>query len=138
MKLKIKDYKSILKYYQIDFQELTPEEIKLNAEDILANKICRCIKKINKHTSIPFKKTELNNENKSIAICTNSIFRKKNLKNFGFTCKKNINLKTKKGSTLKLIKLKPNLKLYTTRSNKKSIKKTNNFKTTKRVQNKKK
>ena len=114
MKLNQKDFKSILKYYKIKFDDFTQEKIQKTAEDILATKMCRCIKKVNKKE---------NNENKAIAICRNSVFRKKQLKNFGFTCKKKYNLKFNKQNTHKLIKLKPQLKLYTNKIQKSKIQK---------------
>lgn len=49
------------------------------AEEILATKLCRCIKKIN-----PTEK----NESKNIALCANSVLKKKGLKLSRFTCKK--------------------------------------------------
>jgi len=117
MKLNQKDFKSILKYYKIKFNDFTKEKIQKTAEDILATKMCRCIKKVDKKEK---KKNEnINNtENKAISICRNSVFRKKQLKNFGFTCKKKFNLKLNKQNTHKLIKLKPQLKLYTNKTQK--------------------
>ena len=116
MKLNQKDFKSILKYYKIKFDDFTQEKIQKTAEDILATKMCRCIKKVNKKEKN--KKEKENNENKAIAICRNSVFRKKQLKNFGFTCKKKYNLKFNKQNTHKLIKLKSQLKLYTNKTQK--------------------
>jgi len=49
------------------------------AEEILATKLCRCIKKIT-----PAGK----NESKKIAICANNILKKKGLSMSKFTCKK--------------------------------------------------
>jgi len=132
MKLNQKDFKSILKYYKIKFDDFTQEKIQKTAEDILATKMCRCIKKVNK-------KEKENNENKAIAICRNSVFRKKQLKNFGFTCKKKYNLKLNKQNTHKLIKLKPQLKLYTNKTQKKqNTKKQNTKKQNTKKQNTKK
>ena len=56
------DYKKILEYYKQPIPT-SKREIKLNAEKILASKLCRCIKKI-----------EPSNESKSIGICTKTIF----------------------------------------------------------------
>ena len=121
MKLNQKDFKSILKYYKIKFDDFTQEKIQKTAEDILATKMCRCIKKVNKKEKKKTENvnnTENNTENKAISICRNSVFRKKQLKNFGFTCKKKYNLKLNKQNTHKLIKLKPQLKLYTNKTQK--------------------
>ena len=79
MKLNEKDFKSILKYYKIKFDDYTKEKIQKTAEDILAIKMCRCIKKINKKENINslISNTKKNNESKAFAICANSIFKKK-------------------------------------------------------------
>jgi hypothetical protein len=82
MRLSNNDYISILKYYDIDASNMKPKDIKQNAENILAEKLCRCIKKVNNSDKV--EKTE---ESKAIAICKNSIFSKKNLKISKFKCK---------------------------------------------------
>lgn len=90
MKLTKKDYKNLLNHYKIKIPKNTSyKKIKNLGEKVLANKLCRCIKKI-----------DINNENKSIGICRNTIFNKKYLKFKKFTCKKRNKLfnltKTKK------------------------------------------
>ena len=105
MKLNSNDYKSILTYYKIDFSKLTNNEIKEKAEHLLANKLCKCIKNVKSNSSN-------NNESKSIAICYNSVIKRKNLKTFKFKCKKKYNLLPKKGTRkLKLIKTNKRLNL---------------------------
>jgi hypothetical protein len=89
--LTIKDYKSILEYYN----EKIPKSnrlLKLNAEKIIVNKLCKCIKKVDKE-----------NEARSIGICTKTIINNKGLTRRKFTCKKKqtINLKKKKNLTKK-------------------------------------
>jgi len=80
MKITKKDYMKVLKYYNIDMKPNTSyKKVQDAAEDILADKLCRCIKTIN-----PTQK----NESKNIALCTNSIFKKKGIGNVRFTCKK--------------------------------------------------
>lgn len=80
MKITKKDYMKILKYYNVKMDNNSSyKTIQDAAENILANKLCRCIKKIN-----PTEK----NESKNIAICTNSVLKKKGLKSSKFTCKK--------------------------------------------------
>uniref|UniRef100_A0A6C0JBY5 Uncharacterized protein n=1 Tax=viral metagenome TaxID=1070528 RepID=A0A6C0JBY5_9ZZZZ len=76
MDLTINDYKSILLYYDINYKKMSNKKIKISAENILANKLCRCIKKVKKK------------QNKPIGICKNSVINKKNLKIGRFTCKK--------------------------------------------------
>ena len=89
--LTIKDYKSILEYYN----EKIPKSnrlLKLNAEKLLASKLCKCIKKVDKE-----------NEARAIGICTKTIINNKGLTRGKFTCKKKqtINLKKKKNVTKK-------------------------------------
>ena len=42
------DYITILQYYSIPYHNLTKFELEHQAENILANKLCRCIKKVEK------------------------------------------------------------------------------------------
>ena len=68
------DYLAILNYYDIPLEKNTSiQYIKKTAEDILANKLCKCIKKVD---------PTLKAESKAIAICTDSVLRKKYLKSF--------------------------------------------------------
>lgn len=93
MNLTKNDYIKILKYYNInDYKSYTNKEIKKKAENILASKLCRCIK------TIKYKEN-------SIAICANSVIKKKNLKYNKFSCKKKSEFKNR------LTKTKRNLKL---------------------------
>ena len=46
MSLSHADYLNIMKFYKIDVSNISKKDIKLTAEDILANKLCKCIKKI--------------------------------------------------------------------------------------------
>ena len=94
-KLNNNDYKKILKYYNINYTKNKKTNKKI-AEDILANKLCRCIKAVKKNTK---------NESPAIAICKNSIFKKKNLNFYKFTCKKKPKLlKSKSHKHFKLYK----------------------------------
>jgi hypothetical protein len=70
------DYMKILAYYDIKVPKTT-EKIKQDAENILAKKLCSCIKKVN-----PV------NEAESIGVCTRSIFNRKQLKRGTFRCKR--------------------------------------------------
>ena len=73
--LTIKDYKSILEYYN----EKIPKSnklLKLNAEKLLASKLCKCIKKVDKE-----------NEARAIGICTKTIFNRKGYTRGKFKCK---------------------------------------------------
>jgi len=93
MKLTKKDYKILLNHYKIIIpKNISYKKIKNLGENILANKLCRCIKKIDDNKK--------NKENKAISICRNAIFKKKNLNFKKFSCKKHNKLfnlnKTKK------------------------------------------
>jgi len=70
------DYKKILSYYKMRLPKKN-KTLKQKAEKLLATKLCKCIKKVG-----------LKNEQRSIAICTNSIFTRKGLRRGKFTCKK--------------------------------------------------
>ena len=78
MRLTHKDYMAILRFYSKDGSSMSKKQVKIIAEDILANKLCRCIKKV---------ESKKKDKARSIAICTDSVLRKKNLKGHGFKCK---------------------------------------------------
>ena len=73
------DYNAILKYYGIPLSNKNKKKNKAIAEHLLATKLCRCIKKVKKTTSLSEKAT--------IAVCNNSIFKKRKLKYNKFSCK---------------------------------------------------
>ena len=87
-----KDYISILKYYNKNIPK-SKILIKNQAEKIMAQKLCKCIKKVD-----PIY------EAKSIGICTKSIFNRKGLTRGQFQCKKTQSVKFKKtnNKTLKV------------------------------------
>jgi len=78
------DYIKVLNYYKIEIPG-SKELIKQEATKILGEKLCRCIKKIDKV-----------NEARSIGICTKSIFVRKGLTRGKFSCKGKRVLKFKK------------------------------------------
>jgi hypothetical protein len=100
MKLTNKDYKTILTFYKVDLSALSSKEIKTKAEHYLAMKLCKCIKKIKGPggTGPSASGTGTANEKRAIAICYNSVLKKKNLKVFKFSCKKKVILLPKKGT----------------------------------------
>ncbi len=101
MQLTKDDYRNILEYYEISLpRKATAKALKHKAEDILAKKLCRCIKKVE-----PYKST---NEGRAIAICKKTLFTNRNLITHRFKCKKP-QLLPKKGT--KLMKTKRNIKL---------------------------
>ena len=80
MDLTLKDYKIILEYYSIDYKNYNRNKIISTAEKILAEKLCRCIKKVT---------SPKNEKVKAIGICRNSVIKKKGLTINKFRCKKN-------------------------------------------------
>ena len=70
------DYKQILEYYKKPIPGST-RLMKNAAEQILASKLCRCIKKVDK-----------NNEARAIGICTRTIFNRRGYTRGKFKCKR--------------------------------------------------
>ena len=97
MDLTNKDYLDIMRFYKIDVTNMSKKNIKKKAENILANKLCKCIKKVD---------PMLKNEQNAIALCRKSVMTNKNIKNFGFKCKGKIKLIPKKGTNKLLAKYK--------------------------------
>jgi hypothetical protein len=87
------DYVQILKYYKLRIPA-SKKLLKKQAEKIMAEKLCKCIKKLDPQ-----------NEARSIGICTNTIFNRKGLSRSKFQCTKkqsvNFGLKTNKNKTIK-------------------------------------
>lgn len=73
------DYRVVLKYYGIFNKKMSVKQTRIAALDILANKLCRCIKKVG-------------DDKQAIAVCKNSVLGKKSLRNGRFTCKKGAKL----------------------------------------------
>ena len=69
------DYIKILNFYKIPVPK-NNKLLKELAEKVLAEKLCRCIKSV-----------DIKNEQKSIGICTRTIFKNKGLLRGGFKCK---------------------------------------------------
>ena len=118
MRLSPKDYISILKFYDIDSSKMNAKKIKQQAESILAEKLCRCIKSVDKGNSIRSKgkqskgkQSKNKTERKSIAICKNSVLTKKHLKISKFSCDKPPKLMPRTGHNNTLIKTKRKLLL---------------------------
>lgn len=82
MDLTASDYKKIANYYQIPkSKNKTYKEI---AEQVLASKLCRCIKSIDSYNNTSPKK---NNEDVAISVCRKSIFQNRNIDFYDFKCK---------------------------------------------------
>jgi len=76
-KLLIKDYKNILDFYNVPIPT-SSKQIQEKAEAIMADKLCKCIKKV--------KKGNNRLEKKGIAICTKSIFNNRGYTRGKFHC----------------------------------------------------
>jgi hypothetical protein len=84
-----KDYKKILEHYNEPIPKF-PGLRKRKAESILANKLCRCIKKIDKV-----------HEARSIGICTKTVINEKGYTRGKFKCKGRATIKLKKNNKSK-------------------------------------
>jgi len=93
MDLTNKDYIKIIKYYKLNKpKNKTYKEV---AEDTLAGKLCRCIKKV---------KNDKINEKAAIALCRENIFKNRNIDFYNFKCKEKQQLIHKKNQTKKYLK----------------------------------
>ena len=95
MNLTKTDYIKILDYYNVSFKKTTYNHVKKLAENIIAKKLCSCIKKVPNAN---------NPESRAIGICIYSVIQRKHLKINGFTCKKKMMLKSSKNNKDKLYK----------------------------------
>lgn len=80
------DYKRILEFYNKSIPK-SKRLLKQHAEKLLATKLCKCIKKVDKI-----------NEARAIGICTKTIINNKGFTRGKFTCKKKENIILKKKS----------------------------------------
>jgi len=74
---------------------MSKRDVKVLAEDMLATKLCRCIKRVDPKNK---------DEKKSIKICKDSVLHKKGISNYKFKCKKKARFISKKGTSKKLFK----------------------------------
>ena len=103
--LKKNDYIKILDYYNIPIDSSdTSKKIKIKAEQILAEKLCKCIKKVKNSNADTNTDSQDANESRSIAICNDTIFRLKGIRHSTFTCKKHLRLLRFPGKKYSLIK----------------------------------
>jgi hypothetical protein len=93
------DYEKILSYYNIPFGNLSTHDLKKKAENILATKLCKCIKAVERKVG----------PKNAIALCTASVFGKKGLKYFDMSCKGRAQLHSRKGTNRRLIKTRKNI-----------------------------
>jgi hypothetical protein len=88
------DYKHILEFYNEKIP-ISKRLLKLKAQKILATKLCRCIKKVDKK-----------NEARAIGICTKTIINSKGYTRGNFSCKSKSTIKLKKYNKNKTIRRK--------------------------------
>ena len=84
------DYTKILAFYKKEIPS-SFAKLKQEAENILANKLCKCIKKLDPE-----------NEARSIGICSKTIFTRKGLSRGNFKCRGKRFVQFKKNKTRKL------------------------------------
>jgi len=97
MKLTRQDYIDILNFYAINFRQDLPRKLlKKMTEKIIAEKLCRCIKKV-PNEGLP--------ESRAIGICNWSVVQKKNLGIYKLSCKKKKELKLKNNSNINTDKI---------------------------------
>lgn len=85
MKLTRGDYIKILHHYQprmrkSTLSKMTTKSVKEDAHRILAEKLCRCLKKSTRTANI-------DDEGRRIAYCSRSIFNNRGMRQHGFRCK---------------------------------------------------
>jgi hypothetical protein len=122
MKLNLSDYKKILDFYNINHTRLSSNSIKKKAENMLANKLCRCIKKVNLKQKRQSKqkinrKIRQQGESQAIGACRNSVITRKNLKIHKFKCDNGPKLVAKANSKVKLARI-GSLKRLSVKNNK--------------------
>jgi len=100
------DYEKILNYYNIPLSPSdSSKQIKNKAEEILAEKLCKCIKKVKDSTGTGTGSSDSNaDESRAIGICNDTVFRRKGIKHSAFTCKKKPKLLRFPGKKYSLIK----------------------------------
>jgi hypothetical protein len=83
------DYKHILEFYKKPIPK-SKRQMKIEAENIITSKLCRCIKKFDK-----------THESRAIGICTKTIINNKGYTRGKFTCKKQQTIKLSRKKTMK-------------------------------------
>ena len=92
-KLTVKDYNKLLRFYKINIKKLTKKQKINKVHRLLAYKLCKCINKVNKNKTI------------STPICRHSVFKKKKINFYNFSCKKPPKLLLPRNKTHKLFKI---------------------------------
>jgi hypothetical protein len=110
MELSSMEYKKIAHFYNIPKpSNKTYKEI---AEDVLAGKLCKCIKKVKSREKIL--------EKAAIGICRESIFKNRGIDFYTFKCKKGQKLISKQGTKKQLNKFRKKIGFNKTKKSKKN------------------
>jgi hypothetical protein len=92
-----KDYIDILTFYKLSIPK-SKRLLKTKAEGIISEKLCKCIKTVQKKTGTKNKNIKTNvsgsaSESRAIGICTKTIFNNKGFTRGKFKCKQNRTVK---------------------------------------------
>jgi hypothetical protein len=102
------DYEKILNYYNLPCSTSDSyKKIKNKAEQILAEKLCKCIKKVKNDNSNANANSNADtnmDESRAIAICNDNIFRRKGIRHGMFSCKNKPRLLRFSGKKYSLVK----------------------------------
>jgi len=110
MELSSMDYKKIAQFYEIP--KPTNKSYKEIAEDILAGKLCKCIKKVRSRQQVL--------EKAAIGVCRGSIFKNRGIDFYNFKCKNGQKLISKKGTKKQLHKFRWKIGFNKTKKTKKN------------------
>lgn len=108
MRLTSSDYARLLSHYGYSVPRTRKNRVNTRKSKeilrgVLADKLCRCIKKVQKTSKL--------REPAAIAICNKSVFSKKGLRHYRFKCKPKATLRKKKGSRHFVTKTRKNITL---------------------------
>ena len=110
MELSSMEYKKIAQFYEIP--KPANKSYKEIAEDILAGKLCKCIKKVRSRQQVL--------EKAAIGVCRKSIFKNRGIDFYNFKCKKGQKLISKKGTKTQVKKFRKKIGFNKTKRSKKN------------------
>ena len=110
MELSSMDYKKIAQFYNIP--KPNNKSYKEIAEDVLAGKLCKCIKKVRSSQQVL--------EKAAIGVCRESIFKNRGIDFYNFKCRKGQKLISKKGTNTQVKKFRKKIGFNKTKKSKKN------------------
>ena len=110
MELSSMEYKKIAQFYEIP--KPANKSYKEIAEDILAGKLCKCIKKVRSRQQVL--------EKAAIGVCRKSIFKNRGIDFYNFKCKTGQKLISKKGTKTQVKKFRKKIGFNKTKKSKKN------------------